>query len=100
MKEIIFIYEETETIINCNEEEYMKDIIDKVCIKIGIKIDCYDFIYEGNIINFQLKFIEQFKQINMANKIKIIINKKNNIKNKDNNNCISFNTIKDSIILK
>ena len=84
MTKIIFIYKKIETPINCNEKDYIKDICNNFCLQIGLEYDNYDFIYENCKINEELTFKEQFKDININNKINIIVIQKNNIINKIN----------------
>ena len=45
MKEIIFLYETKEIIIQCNEEELFKDIFEKFKTKLGINSVFWEFVF-------------------------------------------------------
>ena len=54
MAEIEFIYNGIKTVIQCNINEKMKDIINKFVIKIGKEIKSLYIIYDSNIINEEI----------------------------------------------
>jgi len=80
MVEVIFKYEGINTIIQCNINDKMKDIINIFLIKIGKNENDNNllYIYNGNIINYNLTFIEQANEIDRKrNKMNIIVNNGN-----------------------
>ena len=56
---VIFIFEESEVIIQCSKDEKMKDISQKYANKINKNINSFIFSYGGNQLNFDLKYNEQ-----------------------------------------
>ena len=56
---VIFIFEESEVIIQCSKDEKMKDICQKYANKINKNINSFIFSYGGNQLNFDLKYNEQ-----------------------------------------
>ena len=84
MAEIIFIYEGINTIIQCENNDKMKDIIDKFLIKIENKENNLYYLYNGTKINYELTFNEQANDIDKnRKKMNIIVNK-----NEEDNNII------------
>ena len=83
MAKVEFLFDGTKTIIQCNENDKLEDIIKKLCLKIEKNKEEMIFLYNGNIINDQLTFNEianmedkQRKQISIIITYnKIIINK-------------------------
>jgi hypothetical protein len=74
MKEVEFIYEERKIIIQCNENDLMKDICKRFASKLSLEMDSLFFIYGGEKINLDLTFINVAKTANKeANKISIIV---------------------------
>ena len=55
MKEIIFLYETKEIIIQCNEDEVFKDIFEKFKAKLGINSVNFSFLYGGNLVDSSKK---------------------------------------------
>ena len=95
MVEVIFNYKGIDTIIQCNINDKMKDIIKKFLIKIVKNENANNlfFIYNANIINYELTFIQHESEIDKnRNKMNIIV-KSNN----DNNNEIKEIISKDII---
>jgi len=95
MVEVIFNYEGINIIIQCNINDKMKDVINKFLIKIGKNENDNNllYLYDANIINNELTFIQQANEIDRnRNKMNIIVNKKN-----DNNNEIKEIISKDII---
>ena len=81
MTEVTFIYEGIPNKIQCNNNDKMKDIINKFLIKVGksdIDNDNILYIYDAKIINNELTFIQQANEIDKnSNKMKIIVDKIN-----------------------
>ena len=71
MKEIIFLYEAKEIIIQCNEDELFKDIFEKFKAKLGINSLNFSFLYGGNLIDSSKK-VNQIANIE-NNKMKILV---------------------------
>ena len=85
MAEVIFNYEGIDTIIKCNINEKMKEIINRFLLEIGKNENDNNlkYIYGANIINYELTFIQQIKELDKNNnKIKIIV-ESNNENNKE-----------------
>jgi len=78
MAEVIFNYEGRDTIIQCNFNDKMSDIINKYFIKIGKNKNDNNlyYIYDGNIIkNNELAFNQLANKLDKeCNKMKIIVN--------------------------
>ena len=83
MTQIEFLYQGRNTIIQCNINEKMKDIIKKYIIKEGIDKNSIYFLYSGNKINEELILKEIIGKNNDINKIKILVNKIENLEDKD-----------------
>ena len=71
MKEIIFLYETKEIIIQCNEDEVFKDIFEKFKTKLGINSVNFSFLYGGNLVDSSKKVNEITNIEN--NKMKILV---------------------------
>ena len=71
MAEAIFSYNGTNTTIQCNKEEKMKDIIDKFANKTQIDIKSLGFIYGGDRLKEELKFKDLISEPN-NNRINIV----------------------------
>ena len=91
MSKIIFSYNGLETIIQCNEEEKMEEIIKRYKNKIKVEENIY-FIYNGIMLNEKLKYgeiiNEEDKKRNIMNILVYEINKK-----KEKENMIKMNKI-------
>jgi len=61
MVEVIFNYEGNNTIIKCNINDKMKDIINRFLIQIGKNENDnnLNYIYGANMINNELTFIQE-----------------------------------------
>ena len=84
MKKVIFLFDGKEDILECSEDELMKDICQKYINKIDKDINSLTFIYEEKQINFNLSFNDQINtQDKEKNEMKVLVNKKEskNIKN-------------------
>ena len=82
MAEMIFNYEGNKIAIQYNEDEKIKDIIDRFLIKINtnkenkITNDKLVYLYNGNEINKELTFKEQANEIDKERKkINLLVNK-------------------------
>ena len=56
---IIFSFEGTEIIIECSNEEKMRDICERYATKIETNLESLLFLYGENPVNFELIFEEQ-----------------------------------------
>ena len=81
---VLFIYNKTKNEIYCHKEDYIKDIYKKYALKIKVDIDSIYFLYNGNIINEDLKFKDNINQINNDNNEEITIYVENIIQNDKN----------------
>ena len=76
MVEVIFNYKGIDTIIQCNINDKMKEIINRFLIKIrkNENNNIFLFIYGANIINYDLTFIQQANEIDRnRNKMNILV---------------------------
>ena len=86
MSKVIFNLKGISTIIECKNQEKMKDIIDRFKSKIEIDNDDLVFNYNGNIINKESKFEETIDEKDKTtNTINILVNDINKNKIEDNN---------------
>ena len=67
MSKVIFMIEGKKIEIQCSNEDKMKDICLKLAIKINKNINNLYFLYDGNIINLELKYKEIINSINEMN---------------------------------
>ena len=74
MAEAKFIYEGESILIHCNKNLKMKDICNKLCIKIKTNINLLVFLYGGVILNLD----KTFNEITKENKLNILVFKKDN----------------------
>ena len=80
MEEIIFIYNGNKSNIYCKKEDIIKDICNQYCTNNNLNINSIYFLYEGNIINKELKIKDINKsQNNMIIHVEKIDNKNKNI---------------------
>lgn len=71
---IIFTLDCIDTEIQCTKEKKMKDICQKFASKRDININSLIFLYNGNIINFELSFQEQANSLDKSkNEMKILV---------------------------
>ena len=74
MASVEFLYKQMITLIQCNQNDKMKDIIKKLELKIEINKNKVCFLYSGNKINEELTFDEIINQSDrQINKMKILI---------------------------
>ena len=95
MVEVIFHYEENNIIIQCNIKDKMEDIIKRFLKKIEKNENNNNFVYlyDGNIINKDLIFIQQVNELDKKrNKMNIIV-KSNDDNNKEIKEIISKDII-------
>ena len=86
MVEVLFNYNGIETIIQCNINDKMKDIINKYIIKTEKNNKNLYYLYNGDKINEELSFNEQANENdNKRKKMNILVYiKEENINNKEN----------------
>ena len=77
MVEISFIYNGNQIRIQCNTEDKMKDIFNRFKIKSNEEDDNLCYIYNGNIINEELKLNQIINNNNEANINILVYNNKN-----------------------
>ena len=65
---IIFILDCQEVTIQCSTNDKLKNICQKYTFKIQKNIDSFNFLYNGNLINFELTFNEQATSSDKENK--------------------------------
>ena len=96
MAKVEFIYDNMNTIIQCNINEKMNNIYNKYIIKIGKKIDDIYFVYDGKTIKENLKdlsFNELANNIDKnRKKMNILVFNKQTL-DKEKNNIIKFKEI-------
>ena len=69
-----FTLEGNSLTIQCTTEEKMKDICQRYSVKIETNTDCLLFLYGGNRINFESKFIEQANSIDKeSNEMNVLV---------------------------
>ena len=84
MNKVDFIYNCHNIIIQCNEEDKMKDIIDKFCYKAKINKNNKYYLYNGQIINPELIFKKCANSLDRSrNYMNIIV-----IEEQDSNNSL------------
>ena len=74
MAEIDFIFEGTTITIQCNKNQRMKDICDKLSTKIDNDINSLIFLYGGKLLNLD----KMYNEITKVNKIAILVYKLEN----------------------
>jgi len=97
MAEIEFNYKGNKTIIQCNPNDKIKDIIKKFCTKIENDKDKMCFLYAGNRINEELTFREQANNIDKERKIMSIL--VSDIMSNINNSNINKSLIKSKTVI-
>ena len=78
MSKVIFIFEGQRVEIQCKNEDRMRDICIKLAIKIDKNINNLYFLYDGKIINLELKYKEIINSIN-RNEMNILVYEKEGI---------------------
>ena len=74
MAEVNFTYEGQDIMIQCNQNQKMKDICINLSNKINVDINSLLFLYGGNKLNFE----KTFKELTKENRISIIVYKYEN----------------------
>ena len=105
---INFIYEGKKIKIYCKKDEFMKDIYKKYIIKINKEIKDIFFLYNGNIINGDIKLeqinnkdneisilVFEYNQNNIKQNFNQILRSKKGITSMKMSSCPSFQTIVD-----
>ena len=93
MSELIFIYNQNPLKIQCKENELMKDVIERFCVKVGVKSSDLYFLSNGRIINPRNKVEDEFKSDLMNKSIIKILAYSNKEENKVQNIKISTELI-------
>ena len=76
---VIFNYKEKKVSISCNTSEKMKNIYERFASGIQEDVNKLDFIYNGEIINKELKYEEQIDEIDRREySMDIIVINRNN----------------------
>ena len=89
MSEIIFTFKGDKTIIQCTNEEKMKDIFEKYATKINIDIKSVFFLYNGDYIKEELTFKDLTNnEEGKALKINILVFEKYAIESNENEGII------------
>ena len=74
MPKVVFTLEGIEVIIQCSNDEKIKDICNNYGNKIGKNINTFIFIYGGTLLNSDLTFEEQANMIDKErNEMKILV---------------------------
>ena len=74
MSIVSFFYKGSETIVQCQENEKMKDICNKFVNKTNQDINNLYFMYNGEIIDMELKYKEIINEVDKKrNKINILV---------------------------
>ena len=68
MSKAIFIFNGTQTMIQCNNNEKMKEICQKFATKAQLKFDKMFFIYGGNKVDYELTYERLANSIDFKNK--------------------------------
>ena len=105
MEEVIFSLNGVQTTIKCNKEDLMKDIIQKFSKEISSDLSNILFLYKGNKINPNTRYIDQISESDKnKNSLSIIClelkNRRESLKldkQKSNKNRRSIKTKKDNI---
>ena len=111
---VIFTLDGVDLTVQCSPEDKMRDICLKYVTKIGANLDSLLFLYGGNKLNFDLRFIDQANSLDKENnKMRVLVYKneedgficpkcgekiKLNAEKKIDDLILSNNNIKDNII--
>ena len=95
MVEVIFNYEGINTVIQCNREDKMKDIIKRFLIKIGKNENDNNllYLYDAKIVNNELTIIQIANELDKKRKKMNIIVKSNDDNNEEIKKIISQDII-------
>ena len=101
MAQVIFIFEGNNTIIQCNENDSMQNIIHNFVQNTGNEGNILYYLYNGNIINKELTFNEVANEFDKNNKrMNVIVYKIDEDKNEIISKDIICPTCKENILLK
>ena len=101
MAQVIFIFEGNNTIIQCNENDSMQNIIHNFVQSTGNEGNILYYLYNGNIINKELTFNEIANEFDKNNKrMNVIVYKIDEDKNEIISKDIICPTCKEIILLK
>ena len=79
---VIFYFDGADCEIQCKKDDLFKDICQKFADKIQKNINSFIFLYNGNILNFHLKFKDQVNLTDKKrNEMKVLVYKKENGEN-------------------
>ena len=71
---VIFTLDGVDLTVQCSPEDKMRDICLKYVTKIGANLDSLLFLYGGNKLNFDLRFIDQASLIDKENnKMRVLV---------------------------
>ena len=73
MIKVIFDYKGSKIVIQSNNEDKMKDVCERYIYKIAIDISEIYFIYNGSVVNHELKIKEHMNECDKENKIMNIL---------------------------
>ena len=106
---IIFNLDGVDIQISCSKEDKIRDICQKFALKIGKNLARFNFLYNGNILNFELSFKNQANRLdNSRNIMKVLVYTiegsviyfNNNNQNNDINNFQNKNVIRGILDIK
>ena len=84
MAEVIFTLDGINTNIQCTIDEKMNEICEKFSNKVGRNINSLLFLYDGFIINNDLTFYQQAKQLDkVRNKLNVLVYEKETFRIKE-----------------
>ena len=82
MTTIIFTYNNKNTIIQCKDEDNIKEIFERFCTKAGLDINSVYFLYDGNSLNNNLSVSQvACKRDKLTKSMNILVNESDQIDN-------------------
>ena len=77
MAKVEFIYESAKTIIQCNPEDRLEDIVQKFTVKLEKNTKDLFFIYDGQLLDIKKTFKESVNDVDKSrNQMNVIVNNK------------------------
>ena len=74
---VIFTLDGEDILVQCFQEEKLRDICQRFTAKIGANLNSFIFLYGGNHLNLELKFNELVNSIDKINhKMTVLVYKK------------------------
>ena len=73
MVEIDFFYNGMKTMIQCNDDDKMKDIMHKFSTKLDVDLNTIYFLYNGGLLNEELSFNEQASEQDKKKQLMTIV---------------------------